>query len=123
MSSKNSFSLKRLVGKRQGSSKRVKGGDDDDGESLADKFGLFLLNPQTVDTASIEGAQELYDVDIVAVHGLGGDAYKTWTHENGKLWLRDFLPDQLPGARIFCMHMTRHLCSPVTRELCETTLE
>lgn len=25
---------------------------------------------------------------------------KTWTGENGKLWLRDFLPSQLPRARI-----------------------
>src|SRR5438034_1035627 len=38
---------------------------------------------------------------VVAVHGLGGDAYGTWTHENGKLWLRDFLPFQVPEARIF----------------------
>ncbi|KAJ4126962.1 hypothetical protein NW768_008583 [Fusarium equiseti] len=38
------------------------------------------------------------DVDIVAVHGLGGDAYSTWTASNGKLWLRDFLPDELQNA-------------------------
>jgi hypothetical protein len=31
----------------------------------------------------------------VGVHGLGGDAFDTWTASNGKLWLRDFLPDQL----------------------------
>jgi pimeloyl-ACP methyl ester carboxylesterase len=32
-------------------------------------------------------------IDIVAVHGLGGDGYSTWTDEkSGKLWLRDFLP-------------------------------
>jgi hypothetical protein len=37
---------------------------------------------------------------IVAIHGLGGDAYGTWTHENGKLWLQDFLPFQIPEARI-----------------------
>ena len=36
-----------------------------------------------------------YTVDIVAVHGLGGDWENTWTADNGKLWLRDFLPDQL----------------------------
>ena len=39
-------------------------------------------------------------VDVVAVHGLQGDPYKTWTHENGKLWLRDFLPADIPYARI-----------------------
>ena len=37
---------------------------------------------------------------IVAVHGLGGNWQGTWTAENGKLWLRDFLPLQLPSARI-----------------------
>ena len=37
---------------------------------------------------------------IVAVHGLGGDWEKTWTDDNGALWLRDFLPSQLPPARI-----------------------
>jgi triacylglycerol esterase/lipase EstA (alpha/beta hydrolase family) len=37
---------------------------------------------------------------IVAVHGLGGDAFDTWT-EDGKLWLRDFLPQRLPKARIY----------------------
>jgi len=36
----------------------------------------------------------------VAVHGLGGDAFKTWTHKDGKLWLRDFLPQVLNTARI-----------------------
>jgi triacylglycerol esterase/lipase EstA (alpha/beta hydrolase family) len=29
------------------------------------------------------------------VHDLGGHWQKTWTAENGKMWLRDFLPMQL----------------------------
>jgi hypothetical protein len=37
---------------------------------------------------------------IVAVHGLGGHPFKTWT-DGSKLWLRDFLPSRLPQARIF----------------------
>ncbi|KAI9863600.1 MAG: hypothetical protein M1813_003623 [Trichoglossum hirsutum] len=57
-----------------------------------EKNGLWELLPKEPDT---EGC-----VDIVAVHGLGGDAYGTWTHENGKLWLRDFLASQIPEARI-----------------------
>ena len=37
---------------------------------------------------------------IIAVHGLDGDRERTWTAENGKLWLKDFLPADVPRARI-----------------------
>lgn len=38
---------------------------------------------------------------IVAVHGLGSSVETTWTHErSGKLWLRDFLSEDFPKARI-----------------------
>ncbi|KAI9701793.1 MAG: hypothetical protein M1836_001137 [Candelina mexicana] len=45
------------------------------------------------------------DVDIVAVHGLNptnteSHAYLTWTGSNDKLWLKDFLPERLPRARV-----------------------
>ncbi|KAI9720649.1 MAG: hypothetical protein M1812_002829 [Candelaria pacifica] len=45
------------------------------------------------------------DVDIVAVHGLNpvnkeSHAHLTWTGSNDKLWLRDFLPERLPRARV-----------------------
>jgi hypothetical protein len=40
-------------------------------------------------------------VSIVAIHGPGGHAYKTWTDEATKiLWLRDLLPQQIPNARV-----------------------
>ncbi|KAI9853963.1 MAG: hypothetical protein M1813_001607 [Trichoglossum hirsutum] len=65
-----------------------------------DKYGLLLLNPQTSHSDGAE-AEETFLLDIVALHGITGDAYDTWTHENGKFWLRDFIPKQLPGARIF----------------------
>lgn len=61
------------------------------------KYGLFLLSPQS-GTAEVE---ETFSLDIVALHGITGDAYDTWTHENGTFWLRDFLPKEFPGARIF----------------------
>ncbi|KAF2867590.1 hypothetical protein BDV95DRAFT_449270, partial [Massariosphaeria phaeospora] len=28
-------------------------------------------------------------------------AYETWTHDNGKFWPSDFLPEDIPEARIF----------------------
>ena len=64
-----------------------------------EKYGLFPLSlPATPsDDVTVEGN---CSVDIVAVHGINGDAYKTWI-EGEKLWLCDFLPKDLPGSRIF----------------------
>lgn len=40
-------------------------------------------------------------LDIIAVHGLNGDCFKTWTNtKSKKFWLRDFLPQDLPRARV-----------------------
>jgi hypothetical protein len=62
--------------------------------------GLILLNPDYLKSYSDEST-ETYSLDIVAIHGITGDAFKTWTHENGTNWLRDFLPNAFPGARVF----------------------
>lgn len=43
---------------------------------------------------------EPVNFDIVAVHGLEGHPYTTWTHPNNHLWLRDSLPDHLPNTRV-----------------------
>ncbi|KAA8896139.1 hypothetical protein FN846DRAFT_893538 [Sphaerosporella brunnea] len=40
-----------------------------------------------------------YSSGLVAVHGLNGHAFQTWT-AGDRMWLRDFLPEQLPKARI-----------------------
>lgn len=38
---------------------------------------------------------------IVAVHGLQGDAIRTWTHEKSHIcWLSDLLPKEIPNARV-----------------------
>lgn len=43
---------------------------------------------------------------IVAVHGITGDAFRTWTTQSkqgpdgGVFWLRDLLPAEVPNARI-----------------------
>ena len=66
------------------------------------KWGLFLLNPISHSDANESPGE--YPIDIVAVHGITGSAYSTWTCKdktNSALWLRDFLPQEFPGARIF----------------------
>ncbi|KAG8825902.1 hypothetical protein FRC17_008465, partial [Serendipita sp. 399] len=39
-------------------------------------------------------------VDIVAIHGLDGHREKSWTAEDGTMWLRDLLSHDFPNARI-----------------------
>lgn len=64
------------------------------------QYGLFEF--ETHDTQPTPAGSERFPIDIIAVHGLGGDSYKTWTHRStGKLWLRDFLPGFLPGCRVY----------------------
>ncbi|KAG0124311.1 Alpha/Beta hydrolase protein [Tuber indicum] len=62
----------------------------EEGEREEERFGLFVVTPQDRNAV----------VDIVALHGLGGDRFRTWTHDSGACWIRDFLPEQIPGARI-----------------------
>lgn len=60
-------------------------------------YGLFEFKNDNNATA-----EQLFPVDIIAIHGLGGDRFHTWTDpETGVLWLRDLLPKDMPGARIY----------------------
>ncbi|KAM5521100.1 ankyrin repeat protein [Fusarium oxysporum f. sp. phaseoli] len=62
------------------------------------KHGLFKLADSKPDP---KGSQN-HPVDIIAVHGLNGDAFSTWRHQpDGTLWLRDLLPKSLPGCRVY----------------------
>jgi hypothetical protein len=61
---------------------------------------LILLSSST---SNIE-PQADYDLDVVAIHGLTGHPFETWTYnEHGRnvLWLQDLLPNALPGANIY----------------------
>ena len=65
-------------------------------EERPERFGLFAL------TSEAEDNLDPRLPDIIAVHGINGDAFNTWTHgDDGALWLRDTLPSQIPGARVF----------------------
>lgn len=39
---------------------------------------------------------------IVAIHGPGGNPFRSWTEDKrGSIWIKDFVPDCFPQARIF----------------------
>ncbi|KAL8722191.1 MAG: hypothetical protein Q9225_001287 [Loekoesia sp. 1 TL-2023] len=63
-----------------------------------DKLGLFCLTLELT-----EEQLDPHTPDIIAIHGINGGSHKTWKHENGKNWLKDFLPRSIgnDGARIF----------------------
>lgn len=77
----------RSVDKAQLSSDRIT-------TATSSSSGLTLLTKELAE----EGQ---YPVDIIAVHGLNGDAFTTWTHPNGNMWIRDLLPGLLPGCRVY----------------------
>jgi hypothetical protein len=66
----------------------------------SERFGLFPLHEPSSPGADGHTKRK-FPVNIIAVHGLIGDAYTTWTHPNGTLWLRDLLPTYLPGCRVY----------------------
>lgn len=73
--------------------------------------GLFLVSDRLPKSSG--SGREFFGVDIIAIHGLNGDPYKTWTDsETPCFWLGDLLPDEIPGARIFTYGYDSHLlCS------------
>ena len=62
------------------------------------RTGLFQFSNPIPATHITE---DVYNVDIVIIHGLNGHFKRTWTHQNGTCWPQDLLPQALPGARIF----------------------
>jgi hypothetical protein len=67
------------------------------------EFGLHRMNPTS--------HEQTGSLDIIAIHGINGDPFTTWTCETtGRLWLRDFLPDDVPGARVFSFGYDAQIC-------------
>jgi pimeloyl-ACP methyl ester carboxylesterase len=75
---------------------------DEDGDPPA-------RNLRTIFGHDTRGLRIVYDprsrglepvADIVLIHGLGGDSYRTWRHKPDIFWPIDFLPQDLPGARV-----------------------
>ena len=63
-----------------------------------EQYGLFHLNSSA--SQPPDSPQDACKLDIVAVHGLGGDAYRTWQHENGFNWLQH-LEEVFTGIRVY----------------------
>lgn len=88
--------------------------------------GLYHLN-KSISTVD-EAGRERFDVDIVAIHGLNGTPFGTWTQtimnkETRKrvstLWLRDLLPEDVPGARIYTYGYPSQVCFSKSRATTE----
>jgi hypothetical protein len=58
-------------------------------QTLSKPFRVFLFHDYMLTSES-----------LVAVHGIKGHPYKTWTHPNGEKWLEDYLPKDMPNTRI-----------------------
>jgi len=69
-----------------------------------DAYGFHELTDPAL-TVAIRSHQALagdFPVDVVAIHGLTGGYESTWLDgDSGVVWLRDLLPTDMPGARIF----------------------
>ena len=87
--------------------------------------GLYHIN-KDISTGVTSGAGT-YEVDIIAIHGLNGTAFGTWTKSTSNQetretssvnWTRDFLPKDIPGARIFTYkYESQVLCSKSTAKI------
>ena len=79
-----------------------------DGEIIFDQsfHGLTQLYNPTIDSTEITA-------DIVAITGLDGHAYGSWSGGNPKrMWLRDFLSEDLPKCRMMIYGYNSKLSNP-----------
>ena len=79
-----------------------------DGDITFDQsfHGLTQLYDPTVDSTEITA-------DVVAITGLDGHAYGSWSGGNPKrMWLRDFLSEDLPKCRVMIYGYNSKLSNP-----------
>jgi hypothetical protein len=64
---------------------------------VSGNYGLFEFEADTLSKPTSDGVP--YNVDIIAIHGITGDAYETWTHKNGNFGCRILFsqPYPVPG--------------------------
>lgn len=77
----------RLVGRAQVSN----------GLEVQQRTGLIQVWP---DAWSHGAGTSDNDLDVIAIHGLGGHPHGSWT-AGGKNWLQEFLPFEIPGIRVW----------------------
>ena len=68
-------------------------------DKRTEKYGLFRLHPSSFVAEDARSGERNFS-DIVAVHGITGDAYDTWEQGNNR-WLQGLLPQEMPGVRVF----------------------
>ncbi len=92
------------------------GTEEIEAEKKPQQLGLQQVNRNL--PLDDKSSSRIYEVDIVAIHGLDGSAFGTWTVDSSNEkthkrtstnWITDFLPRDVPGARIFTYGYESHL--------------
>jgi hypothetical protein len=55
------------------------------------------------------------EFSLIAITGLASPAFGSWQNEEGAMWLRDYLPQDIPGLRIFIYGYPSKLHESVSR--------
>lgn len=83
-------------------------------QSTSDLILLSHFSPVTgLDPAS--NALIIEYISLVAITGLAGRAFGSWQNDRGSMWLRDYLPQDLPGVRVFLYGYPSKLHKSVSR--------